>query len=408
MVSLIIKQFSFVSLLSFARCLDPKLLTVAVVLRPSDRLCVCPVDPPAGALPLAMYTRQLVICLRRTTARTPTTAHAPTQAPAAGVLALDWSIQASQSGAHRSPDAAHEPPPTDALSRAALWAMTKAALAPSSDPRQRQRRLRSLSQTLAQEANARGRVAVAEGQAWMDAGAPGSLQSRLKWLTAWMLARIDRREEVLREVHGFMQGCVAAAAAARATEVETRRQQPAADTSSLNADTSSSTPTQAATATAVLAPASEFSTSPLARITFRHPSDLSSADARSSVLSFLAARSAYHARWQTINLVLLPLTSAAFIVPGPNVFLAWNAFRLYGHWTAGKAARQMEECIQGKQDGKTAPAIAAGRGGVAATMDANSEEVALSPVDVLTVEFAAYQPGDADALCAVALLPSKR
>ncbi|EGC35710.1 hypothetical protein DICPUDRAFT_87736 [Dictyostelium purpureum] len=42
----------------------------------------------------------------------------------------------------------------------------------------------------------------------------------------------------------------------------------------------------------------------------------------------------YHKKWLTINSLLIPVTFAATILPGPNVFLAYNLYRCYGHYQA--------------------------------------------------------------------------
>lgn len=50
--------------------------------------------------------------------------------------------------------------------------------------------------------------------------------------------------------------------------------------------------------------------------------------------AWLSERTTSHRRGMILNTCLLPLTSAAMVIPGPNVFFAWNALRLYGHWSA--------------------------------------------------------------------------
>src|SRR3954467_8174562 len=37
----------------------------------------------------------------------------------------------------------------------------------------------------------------------------------------------------------------------------------------------------------------------------------------------------------------VPLTSMMTVLPGPNVFLAWNAFRLYSHYRALQGVRHL-------------------------------------------------------------------
>jgi hypothetical protein len=46
----------------------------------------------------------------------------------------------------------------------------------------------------------------------------------------------------------------------------------------------------------------------------------------------------YHFRWSIANAVLLPFSALATILPGPNIFLAWNLYRLYCHIQAYRGA----------------------------------------------------------------------
>ncbi|KAF2075093.1 hypothetical protein CYY_003613 [Polysphondylium violaceum] len=49
---------------------------------------------------------------------------------------------------------------------------------------------------------------------------------------------------------------------------------------------------------------------------------------------FIRQRMAYHRQWMIANSLLIPITFAATILPGPNIFLAYNLYRLYGHYQA--------------------------------------------------------------------------
>jgi hypothetical protein len=329
-----------------------------------------------------MVSRQLSIFLVRA-ARTRSSAASvanpprPTSSAAspAVLTTFDWhthirkpppSSAASKSATHDAPSAE-----SSSFSRSDLWRLTKSAFT-TSEPIERRRRLKSLSQTLVHEASSRGCAAVAEGQAWMDAGKPGSFPARLKSLVEWMLAQIDRREGVLKEIDGFMQDCVMAA------ETQKERQ---SDSSAVHSTDSS------------LA-----ASSPRARVAFRHPAGVTSAEAASSARAFLAERITYHTRWQTVTILLLPVTSAAFIIPGPNIFLAWNAFRLYGHYTARRGALQLEECIRRSSMTETETSAPAGAVAVNVQPAADAEEETVRPADVVTVEFEVYQREELDAL----------
>lgn len=58
-------------------------------------------------------------------------------------------------------------------------------------------------------------------------------------------------------------------------------------------------------------------------------------------LNAAAASESHHKRWFAINLVLLPVTSLAGILPGPNVFFYWNAFRTLAHYQSWRGAEHL-------------------------------------------------------------------
>jgi len=47
---------------------------------------------------------------------------------------------------------------------------------------------------------------------------------------------------------------------------------------------------------------------------------------------------AQHKKWIVVNALLVPFTALATILPGPNIFLAWNLYRLYCHVQAYRGA----------------------------------------------------------------------
>eukprot|EP01132_Coremiostelium_polycephalum_P005740 gene5740-7139_t len=51
----------------------------------------------------------------------------------------------------------------------------------------------------------------------------------------------------------------------------------------------------------------------------------------------------HHKLWIGINMLLIPVTFAATILPGPNVFLAYNLYRLYGHYQALKGCNNFHQ-----------------------------------------------------------------
>jgi len=48
---------------------------------------------------------------------------------------------------------------------------------------------------------------------------------------------------------------------------------------------------------------------------------------------------AFHKKWSILNALLLPVSALASLLPGPNVFLAWNLYRLYCHIQAYRGAQ---------------------------------------------------------------------
>lgn len=72
-----------------------------------------------------------------------------------------------------------------------------------------------------------------------------------------------------------------------------------------------------------------------------YPSGISHHYVRRRLRLLLVNKTATHRRWAYINGALLPLTMAMTVVPGPNVFLAWNGYRLFSHiraWRGGQRA----------------------------------------------------------------------
>jgi len=72
-----------------------------------------------------------------------------------------------------------------------------------------------------------------------------------------------------------------------------------------------------------------------------YPEPLSAALVRRRFLRFLRRRARAHARGMVLNALLLPVTAAMAILPGPNVFFAWNVYRLIAHALARQGARRV-------------------------------------------------------------------
>lgn len=83
-----------------------------------------------------------------------------------------------------------------------------------------------------------------------------------------------------------------------------------------------------------------------------HPSSLSS-PISSYLQPYLSSRLSHHTLWSYLCIVLLPLSACAAILPGPNIFFAWNAYRLYGHYKAKKGVEQMIQLCRRMEESKT-------------------------------------------------------
>lgn len=57
---------------------------------------------------------------------------------------------------------------------------------------------------------------------------------------------------------------------------------------------------------------------------------------------FIDKQTRHHRRWLVINFLILPLTGAMVIIPGPNVFFGWNAFRLISHYLAREGGKRVQ------------------------------------------------------------------
>ncbi len=55
---------------------------------------------------------------------------------------------------------------------------------------------------------------------------------------------------------------------------------------------------------------------------------------------WLQERTVAHKRGIILNGCLLPFTWAASLIPGPNIFIAWNGLRLYSHWSAWRGTHR--------------------------------------------------------------------
>jgi len=72
-----------------------------------------------------------------------------------------------------------------------------------------------------------------------------------------------------------------------------------------------------------------------------YPSGISPQYARRRLRLLLLDKTATHRRWMVINGAMLPVTIALGVLPGPNVFLAWNGYRLLAHMFALRGGQRV-------------------------------------------------------------------
>ncbi|KAJ3280743.1 hypothetical protein HK104_000432 [Borealophlyctis nickersoniae] len=72
------------------------------------------------------------------------------------------------------------------------------------------------------------------------------------------------------------------------------------------------------------------------------PSRLSPDQIRTHLSHLTETRIPYHSRYLRISILFIPLTSLFMVVPGPNVPLFWNLFRVYSHWKAREGLKTLQ------------------------------------------------------------------
>ncbi|KAI9206758.1 mitochondrial K+-H+ exchange-related-domain-containing protein [Polychytrium aggregatum] len=77
-------------------------------------------------------------------------------------------------------------------------------------------------------------------------------------------------------------------------------------------------------------------------LTVFHPARLSTSQIQHELETLANRRTPYHQRLFILSTLLVPVSCLATILPGPNVFLAYNLFRVYSHWRAYQGARTLQ------------------------------------------------------------------
>jgi hypothetical protein len=83
----------------------------------------------------------------------------------------------------------------------------------------------------------------------------------------------------------------------------------------------------------------------------------------------------HHKLWLVVNCLVLPFSLLAGVLPGPNVFLWLNAYRLYSHWAALRGHTALVRLMnEGRVDCEPSAQLAAeAAGGEQALRDAFPE-----------------------------------
>ncbi|KAJ3152882.1 hypothetical protein HDU89_001088 [Geranomyces variabilis] len=72
----------------------------------------------------------------------------------------------------------------------------------------------------------------------------------------------------------------------------------------------------------------------LIKVPVHHATGTSPTHLETHLSDMISTRKIYHKRHLTLSICTLPFSCLFMILPGPNVPLAWNLFRLYSHWRA--------------------------------------------------------------------------
>lgn len=75
------------------------------------------------------------------------------------------------------------------------------------------------------------------------------------------------------------------------------------------------------------------------RATVRFPSTLDASAGRSVLTERFAHAQRHHGRWLVLDAMLLLVSAAFVLVPGPNVLAYYLAFRVFGHLSSWRGAR---------------------------------------------------------------------
>ena len=85
-------------------------------------------------------------------------------------------------------------------------------------------------------------------------------------------------------------------------------------------------------------------------VTLHHPTDMAEAECMKIARTSLQRDGDRHRNWLAIDSVLMVLSAALILVPGPNVVGYYFAFRVVGHYLSWRGARQGLEVVVWKTE----------------------------------------------------------
>ncbi|KAI8822000.1 mitochondrial K+-H+ exchange-related-domain-containing protein [Fimicolochytrium jonesii] len=92
-------------------------------------------------------------------------------------------------------------------------------------------------------------------------------------------------------------------------------------------------------------------TTTTAPLTIHHPTQILTPYITTHLTTLISTARTKHSRNLTLSILCLPLSACFAVLPGPNVPLAWNLFRLYSNWRALQGVRTLDVVLGGGKEG---------------------------------------------------------
>ncbi|KAJ3225292.1 hypothetical protein HK099_007027 [Clydaea vesicula] len=84
------------------------------------------------------------------------------------------------------------------------------------------------------------------------------------------------------------------------------------------------------------------------KVEFLYPSKLDNVELLNHLKSFAVEKMVMHQKYLYLSILVLPVSISFSILPGPNLPLAYNAFRLYSHYYALHGAKSLKYLAENK------------------------------------------------------------